>query len=137
MGSKWQPGQSGNPKGRPPGTGEVSKLRARIASQVPEILQKLGELAKGGDVPAAKLLLERVLPPVKPLEAPVVLSLMEGGLANQARQTFAAAANGEVAPGQAAALINSIAAVARVAETEELEKRIERLEQVASLGLPK
>ena len=37
----WKPGQSGNPKGRPAGTGEVSKLRAAIADRVPELLSKL------------------------------------------------------------------------------------------------
>lgn len=114
-----------------PRNGEVSKLRASIAGQVPEILDKLGQLAKAGDVQAAKLLLERVVPPIKPMELPVILSPTEGGWAGQARQTFAAAANGEVAPGQAVALINALAAVARVAETEELEKRIERLELAA------
>ena len=37
----WKPGQSGNPKGRPAGTGEVAKLRAAIADRVPELLSKL------------------------------------------------------------------------------------------------
>ncbi len=33
----WKPGESGNPKGRPLGVGEVSKLRAAIAERVPEL----------------------------------------------------------------------------------------------------
>ena len=37
----WKPGQSGNPKGRPAGTGEVAKIRAAIALQLPDLLERL------------------------------------------------------------------------------------------------
>ncbi len=47
---RWKPGQSGNPSGRPPGTGHVAKLRASIAVHVPEIIGQLVEAAKDGDV---------------------------------------------------------------------------------------
>ena len=32
--NQWKPGQTGNPKGRPPGSCEVSKLRAAIADRL-------------------------------------------------------------------------------------------------------
>ena len=54
----WKPGQSGHPKGRPAGTGDVSKLRAAIAKQVPGILDAMMTKALDGDVGAARLLLE-------------------------------------------------------------------------------
>ena len=38
---RWKPGESGNPKGRTRGSGEVSKIRAAIAARVPELLAKL------------------------------------------------------------------------------------------------
>ena len=75
----WQPGQSGNPKGKAPGSGELQKLRASIAADVPEILAGLATAAKGGDIQAARLLLERVLPPVKSIEQAVELQLPDGG----------------------------------------------------------
>ena len=37
----WKTGQSGNPAGRKPGTGEVAKIRAAIAKQVPAIIKQL------------------------------------------------------------------------------------------------
>ena len=126
--SKWQPGQSGNPNGRPPGTGEVAKLRASIAERVPEILERLTEAALAGDVSAARLLLERVLPPVKPVELPIEMTLSEGRPTEQARQVLAAAAGGTLAPDQAVSLIGALAALAKITETDELRERIERLE---------
>ena len=126
--AKWRPGESGNPAGRPPGSGEIAKLRAGIAERMPEILSTLIEAALAGDTQAARLLLERVLPPVKAVEPPVHVPLPEGRLTEQARYVLAAAAWGTLAPDQAATLIGALAGVARIAETDELRERIERLE---------
>ena len=124
----WKPGQSGNPKGRPPGAGEVAKLRAAIAGQVPAILESLTAAAIAGDVAASRLILERVLPPLKAAEQTQPLSLPDGTLTDQGRAVLAAVAAGELAPGQGAALLASIGALARVAEVDELAARITALE---------
>ena len=125
----WKPGQSGNPKGRPPGTGEVAKMRAAIAGNVPAILESLTTAALAGDVQAARLLLERALPPIKPVEQSQPLSLPDGTLTEQGRAVLAAVAAGELAPGQGAALLGAIGTLARVAEIDELARRIEALEE--------
>ena len=124
----WKPGQSGNPKGRPPGAGEVAKLRAAIADQVPAILQSLTTAALAGDVQAARLLLERTLPALKPAEQAQALHLPDGTLTDQGRAVLAAVAAGELAPGQGAALLGAIGTLARVAEIDELAARITALE---------
>ena len=74
-GNLWKPGQTGNPKGRPPGRSQITLLRESIAGDVPEILAGLVTAAKAGDVQAARLVLERVLPPVKPMEQAIELEL--------------------------------------------------------------
>ena len=126
----WKPGQSGNPKGKTPGSGELQKLRASIAADVPEILAGLVLAAKGGDVQAARLILERILPPVKAIEQAVALQLPEGGtLTAQGRAVLAAVAVGELAPGQGAQLLAAIGTLARVTELDELAARITQLEQ--------
>ena len=81
--SQWKPGQTGNPKGRPPGQSEITRLRASLAGDVPEILAGLVMAAKGGDVQAARLILERILPPVKAIEQAVALQLPEGGYSDR------------------------------------------------------
>ena|SRR5688572_18585288 len=127
--SKWQPGHSGNPNGRPPGTGEVARLRAGIAASVPDILEKLTEAAKAGDVQAARLLLERVLPPIKAIQlsAPVEMPHL-GTLADKARAILEATIRGDLAVDDAAALMGALAAAGKVIETSELLARVEALE---------
>lgn len=65
------PGGPGNPH-----AGQVAKLRAVLLDAVTEedmlaVVLKLLELAKGGDVAAVKLLLDRTVG--KPLEVPVIV----------------------------------------------------------------
>lgn len=124
----WRPGQSGNPAGRPPGSGQVGKLRAAIAEHLPDIIAKLVEQAKAGDAAAARLLLERVVPPVKSAEPPVSLVLPDGTLAAQGRAVLAAVEVGGLAPTQAGQLIASLGTLAKLVETDELEARIAALE---------
>jgi hypothetical protein len=127
--NQWKAGQSGNPKGRPPGVSAVTKMRQSLSGDVPEILAGLVAAAKGGDVQAARLILERVLPPLKGVELPVTLSLPDGGtLTAKANAMLVAAANGDLAPGQAAQLISALGSMAKIAEIDDLSARITKLE---------
>lgn len=129
--SKWRTGQSGNPAGRPPGRSPVTKLRLELAAHLPAIVDRLVAAAKAGDIQAAKLILERVLPPSRAIEQPTVLHLPpNGSLTDQGRAVLAAVAAGELAPGQGSTLLTAIGALARVAEVDELEQRVQRLEGV-------
>ena len=124
----WKPGQSGNPSGRRPGTGQLAKLRETIATSIPELLENLIEKARGSDVQAARLLLERVLPPVRAAEAVQPLTLPDGSLTDQGRAVLRAVADGVLAPGQGAQLLSGIAGLARVAELDEIARRLDALE---------
>jgi hypothetical protein len=124
----WPKGMSGNPRGRRPGSGEVAKLRAAIAQHLPTIIERLVAAALQGDVSAARLLLERVCPPLKATEEPARLALPDGTLTEQGRAVLAAVAAGALAPGQGAALLGAIGTLARVVEVDELAHRIEALE---------
>ena len=125
---RFAPGRSGNAKGRPPGSGAVAKLRAQIAKDVPAIIRKLVKQAKTGDVGAARLLLERSLAPLKPIEEPVRLVLPDGTLTDQGQAIVSAMAAAELAPAQGAALLASLGSLAKLTEATELERRIAALE---------
>ena len=129
IGRPFEPGKSGNPKGRPNSSASVAHLRSAIAKHVPEIVTQMVEKAKAGDAAAARLLLERVLPPVKAAEQPVQVELPDGPLADQGRAVLAAAGAGVVAPSQAAQLLTALSAVAKLIETDELAARLSALEE--------
>lgn len=124
----WQPGQSGNPRGKKPGCGALQKLRATLAPDVPDILAGLVTAAKGGDVQAARLILERALPALKASEATQPIDLPTGSLTDQGRAVLAAVAAGELAPGQAAQLLTAISGMAKIVEIDELAQRVQALE---------
>jgi hypothetical protein len=133
----WKPGQSGNPAGRAPGSSQLQKLRDGIAKDVPEILRVLVDAAKGGDMHAARLILERVLPPVKSIELPVTLPAPANDtLTGQGRAVLAAVSDGDLAPGQAAQLMTAISSLARVMEVDELAARVTALENKDNKGAP-
>jgi hypothetical protein len=127
---RWKTGESGNPNGRPQGVGEVTKLRESIAAHLPDIIAQLVTKAKEGDSQAARLLLERVLPAMKPIEQAVTLSLPDGeGMTAQGMAIVQAVAAGEIAPGQGAALLTGLGALARIKEIDELTARMESIER--------
>lgn len=125
---RWKPGESGNPKGRARGSGDIGKLRQSIAEHVPDIIAKLVQAATAGDAASARLLLERVIPPIKAAELPAPMDLPDGSLAEQGRAVLAAAGTGDLAPGQAAQLLAGLGALAKLIETDELAARIAALE---------
>jgi len=63
----WKPGQSGNPAGRR-GDANITRARRAIARELPSIVASLVEQARAGDVQAAKLLLERAIPAMRPID---------------------------------------------------------------------
>ena len=126
---RWKAGISGNPAGRTPGSGQLQKLRDAIAKDVPEILASLVDAAKGGNINAARLILDRVLPPLKAIELAVALQLPEGTLTAKAGALLDAAALGQVTPAQAAQLIAAVGTIGKITLFDELNARLTFLEQ--------
>lgn len=126
---KWQSGQSGNPGGRKPGTGKIDKLRAALTKELPEVLEALVARAKAGDTGAIKLVLERTVPVLRPVDAATPLNLpADGGLADQGRAVLAALATGQLPANQAANILQGLGNLAKLIELDELTRRIEALE---------
>lgn len=127
---RWKAGESGNPIGRKPGTGKVAQLRESIAQHLPAIIQQLVTKAKEGDSQAARILLERVIPPIKSIDSPVEIKLPEDAdLSTQGQIIIQAVANGVLVPSQGSDLLTSLSKLARIKEFDELEKRLIALEE--------
>lgn len=125
---KYQKGESGNPKGRPRGTSEAAKLRRAIHDDVPDIITAMVEAAKSGDTSAAKLLLDRAVPPLKQEAQAAPIDMKRDTLAERATAALDAAASGNLPPDVAAQLVQAVGTLARVVEVDELEQRITALE---------
>ncbi len=128
----WQPGQSGNPKGRPRGSRNRVTLVALAAMEegAEAIARKIVDMAKTGDMSAARLVLERLLPPAK--ERPIFLALPDtntaDGIAEAQQAILQAVAAGDLLPGEGATMAGIVEARRKAVETLELEQRITALE---------
>jgi len=121
--------------GRPRGRSQVALLREQLAVDLEAVIATVRRQAAAGDMQAVRLLLDRVLPALRPIELPVELAMpVAGTLAAQARAVVQAAADGSLAPGQAAQIVGALAGVARIVEVDELVARIDALEAASAGG---
>ena len=126
--TKFAVGVSGNPKGRKKGNTAAHLLRKSIADDMPEIILKLVEQAKNGDTAAAKILLDRCCPALKPQAMNITLPI-NGTLAEQGNEIIKATLSGNIPPDIGAQLITALANQGKLIELQELTERIEILEE--------
>lgn len=131
--TSFTPGKSGNPSGKPKGSGKAQVLAMAVsADELKAIIAQLVEQAKQGDTTAARLILDRLIPPLRPVDAPLPAGLTlppaDAGLVARAQAVVDAVAGGVLAVGQATQLLGVLADVARIIEVEDLARRLDALE---------
>ncbi len=128
----YQPGQSGNPKGRPKGARNKTTLavEALLDGEAEAITRKAIEKAKDGDMSAVRLCLDRLVPTVKDrpvtFEMPGIDSAQDAAVAVGA--VLRAVADGELTPIEAAEVSKIVSTYVTALEASELEQRIAKLE---------
>ena len=131
--TRFKPGQSGNPSGRPKGARhKISLLAERLMSDdVEGVVKSVVTAAKNGDMTAARLILERVSPPRK--DTPISIELPEikvmDDVAKAMLVVVQAAANAEIGLSEADSLTRLIQGYGASLEMSELAKRVEALEE--------
>ena len=128
----WKKGESGNPTGKPAGARNKATIMVQTIMErgAKEIAEAVVGLAKEGDLSAARLVIERLVPPAK--ERPIALVMPDTasaeGIAQAQAAILQAVATGEILPGEAATLSNIVEARRKALETQQLEQRITALE---------
>ena len=132
MTTKFEKGTSGNPAGRPKDKTPATILRKSIIGDMPEIINTLVKLAKSGDVQAAKVLIDRCCPALKPAAMPISLPT-NGNLAEQGNEIIRATMRGQIPPDIGAQLITALANQGKLIELQELTERLDRIEKQLEL----
>ena len=129
----FKPGQSGNPAGRREGSRNKASLMAEklMEGDTEGVIRAVIEKAKDGDMQAAKLILDRVVPLRK--GRPIQIALPDMGDSTDVVKALSAmlqaVATGELSPEEAQSVASIIETQRRAIETLELETRIAELER--------
>lgn len=124
-------GNSGNPAGRPKGTNDKrNALRSLLDPHAAELVRRLVDMARGGDMAAMRLVIERLIPPVREnkldVEIPDVVDMAACSVAQA--KILSAVACGELFPTEGEALSGLVENRRKSLEANELEARIAALE---------
>ncbi|NMF98203.1 hypothetical protein GPA27_12490 [Aromatoleum toluolicum] len=121
----------GNP-GKPRGTRHRATTLALglFESGIEDIAKTVVELARGGDLAAAKLVVDKLIPPTR--ERPINIALPPvadaAGVAAAAAAVVQAVADGELMPSEGTALAALLEGRRRALELVELDARVRALE---------
>lgn len=132
--TKPGPWQKGGPSPNPLGARLYAKERRELVEAVkaatPEIVAKLVQQAKDGDVQASRLLFDKVYPSIKPVGLAVEVPQAVGAttIADKAAAIIDAATSGQITTDAAQELLTALGAVARIRELDILEQRLQALE---------
>ncbi|HBO0351172.1 TPA: DUF5681 domain-containing protein [Pseudomonas aeruginosa] len=127
----WQPGQSGNPKGRPVGSRNKKNVIAEeFEKDGSAVARVVMDAALEGDMQAANMVLQRLSPPLRARAEKVTFELTpDAPLHQQANQVLASVAEGAIDPETGKLLIDCIQSVAGIRAVDELEARLIALEE--------
>src|SRR5262252_8423131 len=136
---RFQPGQSGNPAGRPPGSRnhKTIALEEAFEEHVEDILKEVVGRAKEGEKNAMRLCMERMLAPKR--ERPVAIDLPVIETPADARKALAVVtaelAEGSLTITEATRLIGLIQRMLRlVGDIEKMEKAEREEQEARALG---
>ena len=133
----FQPGVSGNPKGRPRGArNKITQLaEALLDGEAEALVRKVIERALEGDMMALRLCLERILPPRRDRPISVKLPRIETpqAIADASVEILLAVSEGTITPNEGHAFMVLLETHRRAVEVAELTNRLDRLEEHAGL----
>jgi hypothetical protein len=125
----FQPGRSGNPAGKKPGTlNHKTRIRQRFEEQGEAVADILLEKALEGDLNACAIIMARLEPPLRPSSAPVTFQFDPSlTLTEQAGALMVAISRGQISPEVGKGLMSALSAFAGMKEIDELATQLAEL----------
>jgi len=102
---------------------------ALLQGEEAELVRKAIELAKAGDVQMLKFLLDRILPKERSVRIDLPAVDRSYDILDALAALINAVATGQIAPSEAAALANLLAAYTRVKDSLEVDERLDNIEK--------
>lgn len=129
--AKFGPGnQAAKGHGRPSGNAFSTALRQVVTQDdFRKVVKTMLEQALAGDVAAAGVIVNRLVPTLKPASEPIPISLPEGTLAEQALAVVRAIADGVIAPSDGKTVMDALQAAAALGQLGDVERRLAALEK--------
>lgn len=107
----------------------ATNARKEIEKALPSILEAVIGQAKNGDIQAAKILIDKLCPNLRPVALPINLPMPTNGvLSEMGEEILNATMTGGISPDIGSMLITALANQAKIIEISDLTKRIEALE---------
>ena len=132
-GRPFEPGQSGNPSGRPKGARNkaTTAVEALLDNEAEALTRKVIELALAGNMAAIRLCFERLLPPRRDrgvaFDLPKIESAADAVAASGA--VLESCAEGTLSPSEAVEVMRSIETHLRAIELRQIETGMAALER--------
>ena len=131
-GRPFEKGRSGNPAGRPPGTGKraTQAMQLLLDGEAQALTRKAVELALDGNTMALRMCLDRIGPPRRERAVPIKLPPLRDAadLAGTMTAIIAAAGEGAISPDEGGRLARLVEIFLRSVETRDFERRLQLLE---------
>lgn len=135
--ASWKPGQSGNPAGRPKGSKNKATLLALAAmeGEIEAIVRSIIKAAKKGDMAAARLVVDKLIPAAK--DRPIEIKLPSlsdiAGCQTAQGQLIRAVAGGDLMPGEGEHLSAMIEHQRKALEGADILARLDAIEERLNL----
>ena len=132
----FEKGRSGNPAGRPKGTGKHQEFRRILEARAPELLERAIEMALQGDQKMMAMCLDRVLPALRQVDTPISVPKLKSAdtLLVKAHGAINSIFAGEITVQNGLNIAQACANIGRVAETSEQEAQLGELEEAIKGG---
>jgi hypothetical protein len=133
--TRGRPFAKGNPGRRPGSKNKTTVIGQALLKEAEEdLLRKAIEMAKAGDGPMLKFLLDRILPKERSVQIELPKLLLASDAVDALGAIVEAIGTGQIAPHEGASLATLVGSYAKTIHVADLELRLESLESQLKLA---